>query len=49
MLIKRGDSGDEEKAKTLLTEAIAIYSELGMPTFLENTEELMHGLQEMGV
>jgi len=41
MLTERGASGDKEKAKSLLTEAIATYQELGMPTFLENAEELM--------
>ena len=41
MLIERGDSGDKEKARTLLAEATATYLELGMPTFLENAEELM--------
>jgi tetratricopeptide (TPR) repeat protein len=45
MLIERGESGDKEKAKELLTEATAIYRELGMPTFLENAEELLNGLQ----
>ncbi len=44
MLIERGDSGDKDKAKTLLTEATATYRELGMPTFLEKAEELMNHL-----
>jgi tetratricopeptide (TPR) repeat protein len=41
MLIERNESGDKEKAKALLTEATATYRELGMPTFLENAEELL--------
>jgi tetratricopeptide (TPR) repeat protein len=41
MLIERDESGDKEKAKELLTEVTATYRELGMPTFLENAEELM--------
>jgi class 3 adenylate cyclase/tetratricopeptide (TPR) repeat protein len=41
MLIERNEAGDKEKAKALLTEAIATYRELGMPTFLEDAEELM--------
>jgi tetratricopeptide (TPR) repeat protein len=41
MLIERGEPGDTDKAKTLLTEATATYRELGMPTFLETAEELL--------
>jgi tetratricopeptide (TPR) repeat protein len=41
MLIERGDSGFKESAKRLLTDATATYRELGMPTFLEDAEELM--------
>ncbi|NQU08760.1 MAG: AAA family ATPase, partial [Candidatus Abyssubacteria bacterium] len=41
MLIERNASGDKEKARTLLTESTATYRELGMPTFLENAEELI--------
>jgi tetratricopeptide (TPR) repeat protein len=44
MLIERNKSGDKEKARTLLTEATATYRELGMPTFLENAEELLGSL-----
>jgi tetratricopeptide (TPR) repeat protein len=40
MLVERGDLGDSEKAKALLIEATATYRELGMPTFLEDAEEL---------
>lgn len=39
-LTERNESGDKDKARSLLTEAIATYRELGMPTFLENAEEL---------
>jgi class 3 adenylate cyclase/tetratricopeptide (TPR) repeat protein len=41
MLIERNESRDEDKAKALLTEATATYRELGMPTFLEDAEELL--------
>jgi tetratricopeptide (TPR) repeat protein len=41
MLIKRNAPGDGDKAKELLTEATVTYRELGMPTFLENAEELL--------
>jgi tetratricopeptide (TPR) repeat protein len=41
MLIERNDASDKEKAKALLTEATATYRELGMPTFLDNAEELL--------
>jgi tetratricopeptide (TPR) repeat protein len=41
MLIERNSPGDEEKARNLLTEATATYRDLGMPTFLENAEELI--------
>jgi tetratricopeptide (TPR) repeat protein len=44
MLIERNESGDKEKAQTLLNEATATYRELGMPTFLENAEELLTNL-----
>jgi tetratricopeptide (TPR) repeat protein len=44
MLIERNESGDKEKARTLLDEAIPIYRELGMPTFLKDAEELMGNL-----
>jgi tetratricopeptide (TPR) repeat protein len=44
MLIERNETGDKKKARTHLTEAIATYRELGMPTFLENAEELLRNL-----
>jgi len=44
MLIERDSRGDKGKARTLLTEATATYRELGMPTFLENAEELIENL-----
>jgi len=44
MLIERNASGDKEKAKALLTEATATYLELGMPTFLEDAQELKERL-----
>jgi len=44
MLIERDAPGDKEKARTLLNEAIFTYRELGMPTFLENAEDLLKEL-----
>ncbi|NQU08515.1 MAG: tetratricopeptide repeat protein, partial [Candidatus Abyssubacteria bacterium] len=44
MLIERNATGNKEKARLLLTEATATYRELGMPTFLEDAEELMENL-----
>ncbi|NQU07290.1 MAG: tetratricopeptide repeat protein, partial [Candidatus Abyssubacteria bacterium] len=44
MLIERNASGDKEKARTLLTETIATYRELGMPSFLEMAEALLQEL-----
>ncbi len=44
MLIERNESGDKDKAHNLLTEATATYRELGMPTFLEDAEELLRTL-----
>jgi tetratricopeptide (TPR) repeat protein len=41
MLMERGDSGDKEKAKALLIEATATSRDIGMPTFLEDAEELL--------
>jgi len=41
MLIERNESGDKEKAQQLLTEAATTYRDLGMPTFLEDAEELL--------
>jgi tetratricopeptide (TPR) repeat protein len=40
MLIERNESGDKENARDLLSKATAIYRELGMPTFLDEAEEL---------
>jgi tetratricopeptide (TPR) repeat protein len=44
MLIERNESGDKEKARTLLNEAIIMYKEIGMPKHLEMAEELMRKL-----
>jgi hypothetical protein len=41
MLIEHNESGYKVKAKALLTEATATYRELGMPTFLEDAEDLL--------
>jgi tetratricopeptide (TPR) repeat protein len=44
MLIERDGPGDKEKAHTLLTEATAMYKEIGMPKHLEMAEELKRRL-----
>ncbi|UCD56433.1 MAG: hypothetical protein JSV16_11425, partial [Candidatus Hydrogenedentota bacterium] len=41
MLIERNAPGDKEKARTLLTEAIAMYRHIGMPKHLEMAESLL--------
>ena len=37
------DRGDREKAREVLTEAIDLYREIGMPVHLEMAEELLAG------
>ena len=44
MLIDRDGPGDREKARQLLTEAIAMYHQLGMPKHVEMAETLVRGL-----
>jgi tetratricopeptide (TPR) repeat protein len=44
MLIERNASGDKETARTLLTEAIAMYQKIGMPKHIEMAEELLKKL-----
>jgi class 3 adenylate cyclase/tetratricopeptide (TPR) repeat protein len=41
MLIDRDGSGDREKARQLLTEAIAMYRQIGMPKHVEMAEALL--------
>ncbi|MCH7891941.1 MAG: hypothetical protein IH921_10620, partial [Gemmatimonadetes bacterium] len=41
MLIDRNEPGDRDKAVGLLKEAIKMYGEIGMPTYVELAEELM--------
>ena len=41
MLIERNGAGDKEKARALLTEAIEMYREIGMPKHLEIAGELL--------
>ena len=41
MLLYRNGSGDRERARSLLDEALAGYKELGMPKHVEMTEELL--------
>ena len=41
MLIERNATGDKEKARMLLTEAIAMYQNLRMPKHIEVAEELL--------
>jgi class 3 adenylate cyclase/tetratricopeptide (TPR) repeat protein len=42
MLLDRGESGDREKARTLLSIAIAKYHEIGMPKHEEMAQALLH-------
>lgn len=44
MLIERNASGDKEKARTLLAEAIGLYRQIGMQRHLEMAEELKRKL-----
>ena len=41
MLIDRNGPGDRDKAVGLLKEAIKMYGEIGMPTYVELAKELM--------
>jgi hypothetical protein len=41
MLLDRDGPGDREKARTLLTEAIAMYRQIGMPKHIEIAEALL--------
>jgi tetratricopeptide (TPR) repeat protein len=41
MLIDRDAPGDQDKARELLTEAIAMYREIGMPKHVEMAEALL--------
>ena len=45
MLLDRDEPGDREKARELLTEAIDLYREIGMPKHLEWAEELLAGAE----
>jgi len=44
MLIDRDATGDRDKASELLTEAIAMYRQIGMPKHIEMAEALLSGL-----
>jgi hypothetical protein len=41
MLIDRNAPGDRDKARELLTEAIAMYRRIGMPKHIEMAEALL--------
>jgi hypothetical protein len=41
MLIDRGGPGDRDKARQLLTEAIATYRQIGMPKHVEMAEAML--------
>jgi len=41
MLIDRNEPGNRDKAAGLLKEAIGMYGEIGMPTYVELAEKLM--------
>ncbi len=40
MLIDRDGSGDRENARELLTEAVAMYTRIGMPKHVEISETM---------
>jgi hypothetical protein len=44
MLIERNAPGDNKKARTLLTEAIAMYRDIGMPKHIDIAETLLDKL-----
>ena len=44
MLVDRDAPGDHEKARQLLTEAIAMYRRIGMPKHVEMAEALLGGI-----
>lgn len=46
MLLEKGSPDDLEKAQMLLTEAVADYSGIGMPRFVERTKGLLLGANE---
>jgi hypothetical protein len=41
MLLDRASAGDREKAKTLLSEALETYTQIGMPRHIEMTRALL--------
>ena len=41
MLIDRDEPGDRDKAHELLTEAVAMYNEIGMPKHVEMAEAML--------
>ena len=41
MLLDRDGPGDRDKARQLLTEAIAMYRQIGMPKHVEMAEALL--------
>ncbi|UCH86209.1 MAG: AAA family ATPase [Dehalococcoidia bacterium] len=41
MLVERDEPGDREKARELLTEAVAMYGQIGMPKHVEMAEALL--------
>jgi hypothetical protein len=41
MLIDRGAPADRERARTLLSEALDSYSQIGMPRHVEMTQALL--------
>jgi hypothetical protein len=41
MLIDRDAPGDRDKARQILTEAVTMYRQIGMPKHVETAEELL--------
>jgi hypothetical protein len=46
MLIDRAAPGDRRKAKTLLSEALGTYTQIGMPRHIEMTQALAKSLAD---
>jgi hypothetical protein len=44
MLLARNDSGDRERARVLLAEALSLYESIGMPGFATRTSARLAGL-----
>jgi hypothetical protein len=44
MLLARGETGDRDRPRVLLAEALALYEAIGMPRFAQRTSARLAGL-----